>query len=588
MTAALVDNIKLNIDNKNRGLEYFGQLNNSDDMVGYSLSNEMNVLTIQQSVQMNNAIVDIKVKLDSFVQSMACYLNNTEITELAVTLLSTTVIKQESSIDDVLKDEVGFQVICNFLLQHQRFDVLEELLFAQLKNQSGEHAIKIKLLLAMIAFEKKDLTAMQKYFSELGNAMDVMWLLCYYSNNKKNQTLFANDVTKNMIEFLYVNGIKPEDCYRKSKCAADYLMKNDDVEFKKKMLSGKSQYKNRLYDKKEDTNRFIRAGEAIGVPLVYALGMGVLFMPAGSFATFLIGVAPITLVSVGAGHAIGKKLTIRALEKEKEKNSLTSHLDIKDTAFETSLQSVAKAQYDIRPEPSLTSKILKPIKTFGSSFSKITKPWMNFYQFLDDLGQPIAAGYNFTKGVIKLGSGLIGMFSKAERAKQAANCAQGGLQMLQGIAQLITTPFTYLIKMPFRGVLTLAEPFMNNNGIRQNKKLDGIAQKAIATLEDKNERTKLINNKHSPNQQEEKQHINYRETLFQIASLHEKFKKYQSVNSVIDNVLKEKEKQLWKENKSLFTHGFFKNKETPSINEINKVREYCDLFLDKSRVVRAN
>jgi hypothetical protein len=587
MTASTLDDVKSNIDNKNRGLDYFGQLDNSDDLTGYSLSNEMDVLAIQQSTMIKDAIVDIKTKLDSFIQSMACYLNDTEITDIAMQLLSNTSIKQETSIEDILKDETGFQLLCQSLLQYRRFDVLEELLIAQLNIQNGERAIQVKLLLAMIAFEKKDLASMQKYFSELGNAMDVMWLLCYYSNNKKYQTLFANEITKNMIEFLYANGIKPEDCYRKSKCAVDYLIKNDDVAFKKKVLSGKTLYKNRLHNQDDETNRFKVATGFIGVPLLYALGNAAIFMPTGGLLTLVVGGITIASASAGAGYAIAKKLTINALEKEKAKNKVTSQLDIKGTAFESSLQSIKRAQYDIRPETSQKDKIFKPVKEFIHSHTKITKPWMTIYQFLDDLGQPYIAGLNFAKGAMKCGSGLMGIFSKAEREKEAAKCAKGGMMMLQGVAQLITTPFTYLIKMPYRGLLTLAEPLLNNNAKRQSRKLDNIAKKVIATLDDKNEKVKLIGNHFTQNQQADKQKDNYRETLFNLAVLHEKFKKYQSTNSTIDNKFKTKEKQLWQENKSLFTHGFFTNKETPAVNEINKVREYCDLFLDKPDMTRA-
>ncbi|MFA5960848.1 MAG: hypothetical protein WC785_10075 [Tatlockia sp.] len=113
------------------------------------------------------------------------------------------------------------------------------------------------------------------------------------------------------------------------------------------------------------------------------------------------------------------------------------------------------------------------------------KPYKSPYYIKRDLFQPFHGVANLSNGLKNIGSGII-CFAKGEFATGTGRVAYGLTNILRGVTRILTTPLTWVLRMPFRGMRTLFSGFRefkpNSKMIKQAGELKDVLDGAYGHL----------------------------------------------------------------------------------------------------------
>lgn len=106
---------------------------------------------------------------------------------------------------------------------------------------------------------------------------------------------------------------------------------------------------------------------------------------------------------------------------------------------------------------------LQPLAYMFKDFKDTFKPYKSPFYLEEDLLQAANGVMNIIDGVYNIGKGLFSL--------KGMQFSLGMTQTFRGIIQFVTTPLNWLIRIPFRGLLTAVTGFQkaeDGNGIQRN------------------------------------------------------------------------------------------------------------------------
>lgn len=421
--------------------------------------------------------------------------------------------------------------------------------------------------------------------AQLGNDIDVMWLLCYVY--RKYQS--AREHIVPLLILLKKMGVKIENCSRGNLSAAALLLnakspcyEDDHLALVFTMLDTNTilkkmacVYRPEAYHQLQKTANNIGAlGCTFAISLagyICLMLLGQNLLPSSSFM-FIIYILVVDCLFGSAYCAVDdksanwyKKFNIRH-EKQLRQNHFANlvipRVDQRHTFFTHSRVAV-------------NNEILEPLRKVANKFDHFAKPFLKpsandaFKSFCELTCSPFIGSYEFMKGAITIvGSPIDGLL---ERDKDAISvtAARGAMHMYRGVAEIVLTPFN-MTRAVCRLIATcFTSSYLQAKLAKQAKATKAILNGGQADVVDVEQ--PLIVRK--PSSAVIVKHL-FREA----AIMHYLFKKHEKqINEDMTLIDHKEERHLWGKVKGVcFSH--FGVDQRLSANEERVVEEYCQLF----------
>jgi hypothetical protein len=94
---------------------------------------------------------------------------------------------------------------------------------------------------------------------------------------------------------------------------------------------------------------------------------------------------------------------------------------------------------------------LQPLAYMGKDYMDTFKPFKSSYYIKRDLLQPIHGLINIYNGFKNIGNGIVDL--------KGSSIALGIAEIFRGLTQIATTPLTWFLRLPCRGIITLFTGF---------------------------------------------------------------------------------------------------------------------------------
>lgn len=391
---------------------------------------------------------------------------------------------------------------------------------------------------------------------------DLMWAICnaYLKLNSDNR-----DKLINLIGCLKKKGIHPQHCYFGHQSAADLLLKankSGDAEETRRYIRIMGQrylLKRKNYDEWRRHNPLIKFYEdnpqnnGQSPFLFMILGGFTSAIPLGIAASFSISIGPIAWCLLFPTIAF-LYCTVSLVLSQMRRSII-------DTAIGTSnLVEFNQPAYQWKNPLSQVGRLLGEFSPYSPIGADIAL-----------LGADIALPFEGTRHILKglalmLGASLVSACF-GEFREAGTNAIKGISVLSRGVLELIATPFVYL-KIPVRLIMSACHRAYERYQLKKSAKV------ILNTVDG----LKKIDSESAPLLESQKPStlIMYRKLYEAAGNIHRNYKQYHADNTSLPNA--DIEQERWTQLKVDLFSKSLGNAKPPVAEDLEKVREYCQLF----------
>ena len=422
--------------------------------------------------------------------------------------------------------------------------------------------------------------------AQLGSAEEMMWLLCrlYHKTNSEN----VRKGFGSLIIFLYQHGVKAEDCVMQNVSAAALLItaklepKPDILNIVPSIIQTKLKLNHMGWEAFSYT---LRLCGYIALPCIIIFGisglLGALFLPLTPVIAILTYVFPVWIMGSGPfmfRHEILNYLINRGKEKSSP-SMLNDHIQL------TTEQQKLYKDFFVSSKNALAiilSPLFKIKNIFKTAFNPYSSKPYDARGSIRDIYQPLEGIKHIIKGLFKVVSApLLLLNTQNSLSSVSVRAANGLTTILRGTIELITTPFTYLVKRPYRLIFTMFE--------RKSREINMISlaldlQNEINTDSNKTEIPAVTQNQYIDINTPLLDKVNHSskkinsQFLNQAAKLHKEYKEFKRKVCTEPTQFQKDEKIKWKEVKSVFFKQIANKQTVIQDNDKDVIIAYCNLF----------
>ncbi len=441
------------------------------------------------------------------------------------------------------------------------------------ENQDVRFSAMIIHLSKMLSI-KRSPDEIIKVMSHLCSAEELMWLLCHSYHKEKLEIM--RESLGNLILFLHKLGVNPENCIYLNISAAKLLMTTTNSP-KPEILNTIPSIRQQKHISEQIESDFINSS-------VYRFGsyFFMIIYIVGS-VYFTASVVPILTLMV-----MNLPLVLR-----NELLDIRSYFTkIKTFILQTnnfiSLTSDQKKLYKefFTPSQNSIDKIFSPFikitNIFNTTHTAYSPKLFNPQGYYQDLLQPMFGIKHIVKGFFKIVTAPICIFdSRSSLSAIPIQAANGLSTMIRGLAEIISTPYTYFFKIPYRTVLTI---FPEEYQQRKMLSLALDLQKEITDSSKQDETEVETNNQpisiNTPllDKTNDSSKKIYNQFFNQASNIHKEYKQFKRSLSTKKSQFQAEEKVKWKEVKSVFFKQMTHKKADMQEAAEKALSDYCRLF----------
>lgn len=400
--------------------------------------------------------------------------------------------------------------------------------------------------------------------SQLGTAEDIMWLFCRSYHKESNESF--RESLENLILLLYDLGVKPEKCVRKNISATELLITAKPAA-KPAILNIVSSTIQRKHQLRNVELNMQFAERFIVYSFCVAITFNILGLISLSVAPFiLLAALCLPIVFLPELKRLFNLNYQNIFEAQINKsNQLINDRDNKYKEFFTSTRSTFEK---------IISPLFKIANIVNTIHTSYTSKVYGAQEYVSDILQPYFGVKHIMKGFFKIVSSPVRLFDSKSRLSSIPIQAVNGLStMIRGLAEIVSTPFTYIVKIPFRIIFTSFEKIQYKQRRLLSLALD--LQNEIADVTNNqviDSHTPLLNGKNNSSKKICNQLFNH------VARLHKEYKEFKvNDHATNSNFLKE-EKKKWQAVKSTFFKHLIEKKTENQDCVKDTISDYCRLF----------